>query len=361
MRQTGNRSMSSSPTTLCIAKAGMITSVGADTPMTAAAVCAGISQVSESVFHGSRCNPMMMASVSGDALPPINEQLAKTARLTARSRRMLQLGAQALAEMRDVTSVDTPLPLLLAGPETLAGCPAAIGGEFISQLGVQAGVEFDRGLSRLIATGRAGGLQAAELAFRFLEQTGRIFVLVGAVDSYCDPLLLGKLDAEDRIQTAGGADGFAPGEAAGFLLLATEDGMARMGGEPLGRVCRPGLADETCHHYSEEAGLGNGLAAAFAAALSQGGGGQIGTIYSSMNGESAWAREYGAAMTRNRRAFHEAVQHKHPAECFGDVGAAFGPVMIALAAIGMRNGYLRGPTLVYCSSDTGHRAAVCVH
>jgi 3-oxoacyl-[acyl-carrier-protein] synthase I len=352
--------MSTSLATLYLARAGMITSVGADTAMTVAAVRAGIRQVSESMFHDRGFNPVMAASVPDAALPPVNEQLAQNARLSARARRMLQLGAQALSELQDATSAGAPLPLLLAGPETLPGCPAAINGEFIGQLGVQAGIAFDRGLSRLNATGRAGGLQAVELAFRLLEKTGRNQVLVGAVDSYLDFFLLGQLASEDRIQAAGIPDGFAPGEAAGFLLLATDDGMARLGGEPLGRVCCPGLAEEAGHRYSEEPGLGNGLATAFAAALAQIGARQIGTIYSSMNGESAWAREYGVATTRNRHALRENVQHEHPAECLGDVGAAFGPILIALAAADVRQGYCRGPTLVYCSSDMNHRAAVCV-
>ena len=46
---------------------------------------------------------------------------------------------------------------------------------------------------------------------------------------------------------------------------------------------------------------------------------------------------------------------QHPADCVGDVGSAAGPLMVGLAALGMRGGYHRSPALVYSSSDRGGR------
>ena len=50
----------------------------------------------------------------------------------------------------------------------------------------------------------------------------------------------------------------------------------------------------------------------------------------------------------------------HPADCHGDTGAAAGPLMAGLAALGIRDGYRRPPRLVYGSSDRGERAALVV-
>jgi 3-oxoacyl-[acyl-carrier-protein] synthase-1 len=50
----------------------------------------------------------------------------------------------------------------------------------------------------------------------------------------------------------------------------------------------------------------------------------------------------------------------HPADCFGDTGAACGPIMTGLAALGIRGSYRRAPALVYGSSDRGARAAMMV-
>jgi 3-oxoacyl-[acyl-carrier-protein] synthase-1 len=50
----------------------------------------------------------------------------------------------------------------------------------------------------------------------------------------------------------------------------------------------------------------------------------------------------------------------HPADCCGDTGAAAGPLMTGLAALGLAGGYRRGPCLVYGSSDRGGRAALAV-
>jgi 3-oxoacyl-[acyl-carrier-protein] synthase-1 len=86
----------------------------------------------------------------------------------------------------------------------------------------------------------------------------------------------------------------------------------------------------------------------------------IGEVYSSMTGESHWAKEWGVAFLRTKAAFHEGHGMHHPADSFGDTGAASGPLMIGLAALGIRDRYRRSPALAYCSSDRGARAAVVV-
>jgi 3-oxoacyl-[acyl-carrier-protein] synthase I len=58
--------------------------------------------------------------------------------------------------------------------------------------------------------------------------------------------------------------------------------------------------------------------------------------------------------------FDPAMALHHPAEYYGDAGAAAGPIMTAMAAIGLRRAYLSGPVLIYASSDRGQCCALVI-
>ena len=83
-------------------------------------------------------------------------------------------------------------------------------------------------------------------------------------------------------------------------------------------------------------------------------------VYSSMNGESHWGKEWGVAFIRNKAAFDPDHGMHHPADCFGDTGAACGPLMAGLAAVGLSQAYRDSACLVYGSSDRGQRTALTV-
>jgi 3-oxoacyl-[acyl-carrier-protein] synthase I len=156
-------------------------------------------------------------------------------------------------------------------------------------------------------------------------------------------------------------DGFIPGEGAAFLLLAGESAAAARGLTALARVSRVAMGFETGHLYASEPYRGDGLAATFQQLFASGEvGGPVAEVYSSMNGESHWAKEWGVGYLRNRAAFQPEHGMHHPADCYGDVGAASGPLMVGLAALGIKAGYRRSSSLVYGSSDFGARAAMVV-
>jgi len=83
-------------------------------------------------------------------------------------------------------------------------------------------------------------------------------------------------------------------------------------------------------------------------------------VFSSMNGENHFAKEWGVSYLRSHERFEEEYRIEHPADCFGDTGAACGPIMIGLALAGFHNEYLNAPALVYASSDHASRAACIV-
>jgi 3-oxoacyl-[acyl-carrier-protein] synthase I len=130
---------------------------------------------------------------------------------------------------------------------------------------------------------------------------------------------------------------------------------------PIACISRAVSGHEPGHLYSDAPYRGDGLAATLSQLVALGSSFfPVAEVYSSMNGESHWAKEWGVAYTRNRATIQPGYRMHHPAECFGDTGAASGPLMIALAALGIRGGYRQPPILICGSSDWGGRAAVVV-
>jgi len=341
---------------------GMVTPVGGQTAQTAASVRAGISTYEESAIYNKRFEPMTMALIPDDILPPLEDKLAGKSKLTSRQARMLQLAHLALTEVMESLPEghQSPLPLVLVGPEPMPGRDQVIDGGFLRQLEAQSGIDFDNRLSKLCTTGRAGGVQALEVAMQLLASGEHDFVLLGGVDSYLDLFLLATLDSEDRVLANGVMDGFAPGEGAAFLLLCSDQARSALPKKPTVKIHTPGYAMERGHRYSKDTYTGSGLADAVTAALKALNNDPVATILSSMNGENFGAKEWGVAFMRNSSALDPALRFEHPAECFGDVGAASLPILAGLAATGLKQGYFNGPAMICCSSEGPQRGAVCM-
>jgi 3-oxoacyl-[acyl-carrier-protein] synthase-1 len=341
-----------------IAHAAMITPVGCSAKMTFAAVEAGISRYGQSPFYNSRHKPMTAATVPEEALPKLNEKL-QGAGLSGREKKIIRLGAVALEQAFAFCPTDAPVPLFLAGPEVLPNAGKPISAKILTHLLQQTDVAVDPKSSRYFATGRTGVLEAIELAFSYFSSTDAQYVLVGGVDSYLDAATLAHLDSEQRVLAEGITDGCAPGEGAAFLLLkacrSEED-------TPKGSVLlhRPGLGVEPGHLYSETPYQGAGLTTAFRDAMAHIKGGRVQSIFSSMNGERFFTKEYGVACLRQQQFIAEDSTHIHPADCYGDMGSATGAVLLFLASERLKKQNCGGPSLVYCSSDLAPRAALCL-
>ena len=303
---------------------------------------------------------MTMALTPEDALPPLHDELEKAPGLTSRQRRMLRLADKAIAEALSVSNSPLFPPLFLAGPEETPECPKPMDDSFLKHLHKQAKETFNIGKSKLFAQGRASGIEAIAQAWSSLASGSEPFVLVGGVDTYLDLYLLGTLDLHNRILADGVMDGFAPGEGAAFLLLASAQTVKKYSLQPIANICQPALANEPGHRYSQAPYKGEGLSQAVTAALATLNGSKAATVFSTMNGENLHAKEWGVASIRNQSSLAEKLRFEHPADCYGDPGAAAGPIMIGLAALGMNEGQVQGPCLVYCSSEHEKRGAVCL-
>lgn len=334
---------------LHIAATGMITPVGMNTAMTAASVKAGINVYQSSTIYDEYFSPIHMTQVPEDALPPLSLQLKNQLGINARQARMLRLAQPALREV--LTGITSPLPLFMAGPEPLPNRPLPMRSVFLKHLQVQTGFSFDLDASKVFPMGRAAAFFALEYAFNFLASSDQELALVGGVDTYWHPMTLAALAKDKRLKTEnGGADVFVPGEGAGFILLSKNETIKNNR-----QIFRPGLSEEIGHRYSEEPYRGDGLSLAFNQAIENANTKNIKQIYSSLNGESFGSKEYGVAVTRNSSEISEGYKHIHPADCYGDLGAASGVILLSLASINSS-----GSTLCYGSSDDAFRGAACV-
>lgn len=341
---------------------GMITAVGLDAEQTAASVRAGITRFSETSIHNKRFVPFTMAILPDEVLPPLEAEIDKLTGLTSRQIRMLRLAAPALQAAAETAPDIERIPLYLGVPEALPGRPDPVDDKFLEHLSLQSGVKFNVAESKLFPKGRAAGLLALKEAIEFLESGGNVeYVIVGGVDTYLDLYLLGTLDMQDRILVGNVMDGFIPGEGAGFLLLTGLKNAMTKRLSPLALLTPVASGFEEGHFYSEQPYKGDGLATALSELFAESGIAEpVNEVYSAMNGENHWAKEWGVAFMRNKSFFDPGHGMHHPADCYGDTGAASGILLTALAAIGMKEGYRKSPALVTCSSDYGERAGVAI-
>jgi 3-oxoacyl-[acyl-carrier-protein] synthase-1 len=334
---------------------GMITAVGLSAAETAGAVRAGIVGVRATPFLDLRDEPILMGVVPDDHLPDLADELGERHTLGERQARTLALGGAALAEALASVPGLARVPLLLAVPDDEDAPPPA---DMLAQLAFQARADLDLARSRTFAGDRAGGMIALAHALAELGAQPGGAIVVGGADSFLDMLLLHDLDEEGRLKAAGVYDGFRPGEGAAFVVLGAPGLAARRGLHALARIESAAVAVEVGHRHSDLPYRGDGLAAAVAAAIGAAGvTAPIRTVYAGLNGEHLGAKEWGVASLRHADRFAPGVEIHHPVECLGDVGAALGPALIALAAIGIQRGYRGSPCLVWCSSDREPRGA----
>ncbi|MCX7108934.1 MAG: beta-ketoacyl synthase N-terminal-like domain-containing protein [Proteobacteria bacterium] len=337
---------------------GIVSPIGLSLPETAASARARIARLREIQWRDRRFEPFIVGAVPDDGLPELEPKL-QGLNLQYREARMLRLAHVALEEvLKPIAGKDIAVPLLLGLPEHHTTKPIDAKG-FLPKLAHQAKARLDPALSVAVPKGRAAGLMAFRRAGAMLESNEAEFVLVGGVDSLIDLYVLGTLDMQGRIRTEVNSDGFSPGEGAAFLLLTREATAVKNNLKLLARVIGFGQGFEPGHLYAEEPYLGEGLAATFAALFDEAPPpSPIGCVFCSLNGERYWGKEFGVARLRNSAAFEPDHPMEHPAECFGDLGAAHGPALAALAIHGIQQGYRREPCLVYASSDYGDRAAI---
>jgi 3-oxoacyl-[acyl-carrier-protein] synthase I len=354
----------SAPPTLVIESVGALCAVGRGIKQVYASVRAGIGRVSASPVYDRHFEPIGMALFPEDALEPLDEKLEPLP-LTGRRRRIIRLAAPPLREaVAEVPENARPMPVFLGLPEPRPGELPMTAAQIVGALGEQAGVVVDEAASQVFPRGRAAALIALEAGTRCLTEKRAESVLVGGVDTYLDLALLNELDLEGRIHGERVIHGFIPGEGAAFLLL-TSARRERGGSSqaPTVTMLGVGTAQDPGHRYSDKPALGEGLSRALEKMLAAipRPPAPIANTFAGFNGEMFGSKEWGVANMRHLDLFSPETQIAHPADCFGDTGAATGALLLVLAYTALARGDRAGPILVFASSDREDRACALLN
>ncbi len=353
-----------------ISKLGMLSAIGQGAKANYAAVRASISGYEDSNYaapqggEGSPLLPVKMALVPESILPEIDDAVFLLGAYSRWHEHLLRLAHLPMVEAMAGYSDEQPVPLLLSCPEKYTQQPDQLPEHFLSDLIIQTGLPINKGLSRLLHTGRPGALGTLQMAQTLLSQDDVPAVLIGGVDSFQRPELLRALLSQARIKHGVATDGFVPGEGAAFILLTKNPALALQHNGQAIRLLPAGNSKEPGHLYSDEPYFGEGLAQATRSALSGYQGAPIAAVYSSMNGEHYWSKELGVTIIRNQPQLAEQYTTEHPADCLGDTGAAAGAFLIGLAAQAMLESSATSPSqgasLILCSADNASRSAAII-
>ena len=344
------------PERVVIVALGACTSVGRDAWSSAAAVRAGISGFMQHPYMIDTAGEPMRAAIA----PWIDIRLSGADRLEAL---LFPAIDQALDPVQSHPGAPLKMAIALGLPSARPGLPEDIQRQMIARINKRYARHFSSAAS--FAAGHAAGLIAAQAAATKLAQGALDACVVAGVDSYIEPLTLEWLEANDQLHSAGplnNAWGFIPGEAGAALLLMRESVAKAAGLDALAVVLGTGTAMEPKRIKTETVCTGEGLTQAFRAALAAlPAGAKVSDIYCDMNGEPYRADEFGFTALRTKESFASASDFIAPADCWGDVAAAGGPLHLVLAAVAGFKGYGKGPlAFTWSSAEQGERAAALI-
>ncbi|MDX8514042.1 beta-ketoacyl synthase N-terminal-like domain-containing protein [Mesorhizobium captivum] len=328
------------------------TPVGLRPESAAAAVRAGISAISEHPFFVDRNGePIRLAqdAVMGPDMP-VAERMKELLLST-----LLQLPQAAALSANGLRTL-----LIIGAPEPRPGLPDGVG----EMLGRAVMGRFGSTNLRVqyLANGHAAGMLAFGVAAKAIDEGKTDLAVVAGVDSYQEYQTLEWMDETGQLKSEVNRDGFFPGEAAGACLLARRNLISELGLELLGRLTAVSIAPERItikRHGEGEVCVGEGLSSAFLGlgpAIDRDRR-KITDTYCDLNGQRYRSEELVYAILRVQHLSDDATHYLHPADCWGDVGAASGPLFAALAHAAASKGYSHGSrAALWASSEGGERA-----
>lgn len=198
------------------------------------------------------------------------------------------------------------------------------------------------------------GLQAAE-EFLHIHPEGAVCLL--AIDSWLNLPSIQHALNQDRLLTSTKADGLIPGEAIAAILLTTN-----IPNTHYLQIAGTGLAEEEATLESEKPSYGKGLAIAIKQALEQAKlpAHQLHMRLNDLNGEDYFFNE--SAYTWNRvlrKPMTKVYQYEQPAGKVGDIGAAFGPLLLGYNLhLARSHRHPGSSTLIHLSSPEAPRGAI---
>ncbi|MBV1860450.1 MAG: hypothetical protein KUG77_18700 [Nannocystaceae bacterium] len=334
----------------------VIVAVGARTPLglradaTAAAVRAGVSRQS---LHPS------MIDGAGDPLRcALDGALDPDLRGVERAKVMAQSALSECWERLSTRGLRASVWIGFA--ETRPGWSQEDSAQVMRHLTGDLGEDTKLERVMTVPRGHASGLAGLELAIKDLQSGSVDVCIVGGVDTYLHHETIDWLDETRQLSTANNRSSFVPGEGAGFLVVTLPRTARSLGMPPLARV--RGVCTAAEPHPIKTPGIciGEGLTAAIRGAtaplrLPEE---KVADTFCDLNGERYRNDEFLYVPLRVWAPFVDSNRYQSPADCWGDVGAASGPLFAVLAVASGQRGYSRGPhALLWTSAEAGTRAA----
>ncbi len=337
---------------------GARSSIGVKAPHAAAAVRGGICRYSDHPFMiDKRGQPMKVAR--DGLLPP---GLVGLERLQALAASALQ---ESLMPLVPQASARWALSAVVALPASRPGLPEVAGEAMARWLREAASLPIRPAQVEVLPHGHAAGLMALEHGWQLIQSGRTELCLAGGIDSYLEAETLEWLDEEGLLKSPANRSGFTPGEGAGFCLLASANVIRQLGLSPRAWIASAATRREEHHFGTQGINVGQGLSEAIAGAtrvLGEPPTRLADTMYCDLNGEPHRSEEFTYASLRCQLAFADHADYVTPSDCWGDVGAATGPLLACLAVDSGHRRYARGPRpLLWASSHGGERSAVLLH
>ncbi len=335
---------------------GASTAIGRDAWSSAAAVRAGICGFSEHPYMIDTAGEPMKVALA----PWLDVGVAGVDRFEALLFPALD---QALEPLLLIHGATLNVAIALGLPSERPGLPQNLQRQLFDRVSQRYRGYFS--VAAGFAAGHAAGLIATQAATNKLAEGTLDACVVAGVDSYIEPLTLEWLEDNDQLHSAGplnNAWGFIPGEAGAALLLMRESMVDTTGLESLAVVLGTGTAMEPKHIKTETVCTGEGLTKAFRLALAAlPANAKVTDIYCDMNGEPYRADEFGFTALRTKESFESASDFVAPADCWGDVHSASGPLHLAMATVAGYKGYSNGSfAFAWASAEQGERAAALI-
>ena len=341
-------------TLVYIVATGARTPLGLQAAPSAAAYRAGISGMGEHPFMIDRvCDPM-----SGALDVQLDPGLMGPERLLALAETALREACAPLK--RDTQAPRLRLPLYLGLPELRPGFTEQDASAVRVGLTRLEGLPITLSEVNVYTQGHAAGLAALATATENIQQGAFEACLVGGVESYFQPDTMEWLDENLQLAGAVSRSAFVPGEGAGFCLLMTERAHTRLGLSALARVLAVATGKEAKLIKTSDICLGAGLTTVVKSVVGSlsPSSGRINAVICDINGERYRGEEWGFVCLRLSEYFDDPIAYDSPADCWGDMGAASGPLFTMLACQAAARGYAKGPrTLLWASSEGGLRGA----
>lgn len=336
---------------IAIIASGMVTSVGFNAPASLAAIRAGVSGAHEVNLWDYETGEYL--SGNKVALPQWWEGIEKLADLVAPAIR------ECLVAAEPVSPDQIPIILGVAPPDR-PHRNSALEEQILEEVSHRLETTLHPN-STVLPQGQVSTVAGLKLCRRILSEQHGPYCIVAGVDSLLHWDLKDTYLSRRRLLTSNNSNGFIPGEAGAAVLVAPESDSARCRLNILGI----GLARESATIDSEHPLRGDGMAEAIRDALDDAGLTIFDASYriTDLNGEHYKFKEATLAAMRfeHGQIRKELFDLWHPIEYIGEVGAAIGPCVFAIALHASEKGYAPGPiALCHFSNDNGERAAALV-